>query len=172
MPLFSHDLFRVLWRVFTMLLFVQWKQAPDFMDVCHNKIAKTGFTFRTIVIQDNSHVTFGTIITHTHILCSQSNPVGFYINFSNFTELFKEFSISKPRLIFHNIFEEPYVPSKTPEAFGTRNTHYYKHPTLRFPIIFFTGMTKFRCVIINNEKHLASPEKIADMFCLQAKVGT
>lgn len=152
-----------------MLLFVQGKQARDFMDVSHNKIAKTGFTFRTIVIQDNSHVTFGTIMIHTHILCSRSNPVGFYINFSNSTELFKEFSISKPRLIFHNIFEEPYVPSKTPEAFGTRNTHYYKHPTLRFPRIFFTGMTKFRFVIINNEKLLASPEKLPTCFVCKPK---
>lgn len=152
-----------------MLLFVQGKQARDFMDVSHNKIAKTGFTCRTIVIQDNSHVTFGTIMIHTHILCSRSNPVGFYINFSNSTELFKEFSISKPRLIFHNIFEEPYVPSKTPEAFGTRNTHYYKHPTLRFPRIFFTGMTKFRFVIINNEKLLASPEKLPTCFVCKPK---
>lgn len=31
-------------------------------------------------------------------------------------------------------------------------------------------MTKFRCVMINNENDLASPEKIADMFCLQDKM--
>jgi len=33
-------------------------------------------------------------------------------------------------------------------------------------------MTKFRCVMINNENDLASPEKIAGMFRLQDKMIT
>lgn len=81
-----------------LLLAHEGKQAPDFMGASHNNnVAKNGFTFRTIVIQNNSRVTFGTILIHTPILCSRCNPAGFYIMFSNSIELFKEFSISKLR---------------------------------------------------------------------------
>jgi len=33
-------------------------------------------------------------------------------------------------------------------------------------------MIKFRCVMINNERDLASPGKIVDMFCLQTQMNT